>query len=68
VGFEKEVNRILKPGAKLAIININKENTPFGPPLEIRSSPEELRQRLSFTPRQLIEVNGYFYMQIFLKR
>ena len=68
VGFQKEVKRILKPGAKLAIVNIKKENTPFGPPLEMRSSPEELRQRLSFAPRELIEVSEYFYMQIFVKR
>jgi ubiquinone/menaquinone biosynthesis C-methylase UbiE len=67
VGFEKEVKRILKPRAKLAIINIKKENTPFGPPLEMRSSPEELRQKLSFTPRELIEVGQHFYMQIFVK-
>jgi ubiquinone/menaquinone biosynthesis C-methylase UbiE len=67
VGFDKEVKRILKPRAKLAIININKENTPFGPPVEMRSSPEELRQKLSFTPREVIEVSEYFYMQIFTK-
>jgi len=67
VGFEKEVKRILKPRAKLAIINIKKENTPFGPPVEMRSSPEELRQKLSFTPRELIEVSEHFYMQLFTK-
>ena len=67
VGFEKEIKRILKPRAKLAIVNIKKENTPFGPPLEMRSSPEELRQKLSLTPRELIEVSEHFYMQIFVK-
>jgi ubiquinone/menaquinone biosynthesis C-methylase UbiE len=66
VGFEKEVKRILKPGAKLAVVNIKKENTPFGPPMKMRSSPEELRQKLSLTPRELIEVSEYFYMQIFV--
>jgi ubiquinone/menaquinone biosynthesis C-methylase UbiE len=66
VGFEKEVKRILKPKAQLAVINIKKENTPFGPPMEMRSSPEELRQKLSFTPRELMEVNEYFYMQLFV--
>ena len=67
MGFEKEVKRILKSGAKLAIVNIKKENTPFGPPVEMRSSPEELRQKLSFTPGELIEVSEHFYMQIFVK-
>lgn len=66
-GFEDEINRILKPKAQLAIININKEETPFGPPVEMRSSPEELRQKLSFVPRKLIEVGEHFYMQLFIK-
>jgi len=66
-GFENEVNRILKHEAQLAIININKEDTPFGPPVEMRSSPEELRNRLSFVPKKLIEVGEHFYMQLFTK-
>ena len=66
VGFEKEITRILKPKAQLAIVNIHKKETPFGPPLEMRSSPEELRQKLSFIPKELIEVNDYFYMQLFV--
>ena len=64
--FEKEINRILKPKSQLAIVNIHKKETPFGPPLEMRSSPEELRQKLSFTPKKLIEVGDYFYMQLFV--
>ena len=66
MGFEKEINRILKPKAQLAIININKEDTPFGPPVEMRYSPEELRQKLSFIPKKLIEVGEHFYMQLFI--
>ena len=66
MGFEKEINRLLKPGAQLAIVNIHKKETPLGPPLEIRSSPEELRQKLSLTPKELIEVGNYFYMQLFV--
>lgn len=65
--FENEMNRILKPNAQLAIININKEETPFGPPVEMRSSPEELREKLSFVPEKLIEVGEHFYMQLFRK-
>ncbi len=67
-GFENEVNRILKHEAQLAIININKEDTPFGPPVEMRSSPEELTQKLSFVPGKLIEVGEYFYLQLFIKK
>jgi ubiquinone/menaquinone biosynthesis C-methylase UbiE len=67
VGFEDEINRILKPKAQLAIVNINKEETPFGPPVGIRSSPEELRQKLSFVPAKLFGVGEHFYMQLFTK-
>ena len=63
--FVTEVKRILKPNAQLAVVNIQKEDTPFGPPIEIRSSPEELRQKISLTPKKLIEVGEYFYMQVF---
>lgn len=63
--FEKEVRRVLKPKAKLAIVNIKKENTPLGPPMKMRVSPEELRQKLSFKSIKLIDVGEYFYMRIF---
>jgi ubiquinone/menaquinone biosynthesis C-methylase UbiE len=67
VGFENEIERILKPEAQLAIIDINKKDTTFGPPVEMRSSPEELRQKLSFIPKRLIEAGEHFYMQLFIK-
>jgi ubiquinone/menaquinone biosynthesis C-methylase UbiE len=65
--FEQEVNRLLRPNGKLAILNIIKEETPFGPPVSMRTSPEELREKISFTPRKLITVSGFFYMQLFEK-
>ena len=64
-GFVTEIKRILKPNARLAIVNIKKVDTAFGPPVEMRSSPEELRQKVSLLPKMLIEVNEYFYMQLF---
>lgn len=42
-----EISRILKPGAQLAVIECKKEEMPFGPPLSMRISPEELEVRLS---------------------
>jgi ubiquinone/menaquinone biosynthesis C-methylase UbiE len=65
--FQKEVNRLLKPKAKLAIVEIKKENTPFGPPLNIRFSPEELRQKITLSAKNLFEAGRYSYMQIFEK-
>jgi ubiquinone/menaquinone biosynthesis C-methylase UbiE len=64
-GFQKEAARVLKPGAKLVIIEIKKEVTSFGPPMEIRFSPEELKRTLFFTPKTLIDVGAYFFMLIF---
>ncbi|HEU19160.1 MAG TPA: class I SAM-dependent methyltransferase [Deltaproteobacteria bacterium] len=64
-GFVTEIKRIFKPKARLAIVNIKKEDTPFGPPVEMRSSPDELRQKIPFTPKILIDVGDHFYMQVF---
>jgi ubiquinone/menaquinone biosynthesis C-methylase UbiE len=63
--FNNEVKRLLKPNARLAVIEIHKQDTPFGPPLHLRFSPEELRQAIKLTPKSLVEVGQYFYMQIF---
>lgn len=65
--FLKEVNRLLKPGAKLAVVEINKEETPFGPPLEKRYSPEDLKSAIPLAPRELIDAGQHFYMQVFEK-
>ena len=64
-GSLREIERLLKPDGRLAIIEIKKEETPFGPPLEFRFSPEELRQTIGFTPTFFIDVGQYFYLQIF---
>ena len=64
-GFVAEIKRILKPNARLAIVNIKKEETPFGPPVEMRSSPEDLRKKVPLIPKLLIEVSEHFYMQVF---
>jgi ubiquinone/menaquinone biosynthesis C-methylase UbiE len=63
--FNKEVKRLLKPNGRLAVIEIHKHKTPFGPPLHIRFSPEELKQAINLTPKSLVDVGQYFYMQIF---
>ena len=46
-GFLKEVKRLLKPDGRLAVVEIKKEETPFGPPLDIRFSPEELEKTIN---------------------
>ncbi len=64
-GFQKEVKRLLKPNAILAIVEIKKEKTSFGPPLDIRYSPDELKEAINLNPKSLVEVGEYFYMQTF---
>ena len=63
--FQKQAKRLLKFGGRLAVLEIKKEHTPFGPPMEIRFSPEELRQKMDLVPVNLVEAGEYFYMQIF---
>ena len=43
----KEIQRILKPSGRLAIIECKKEEQPFGPPMHLRISPQELEPSLS---------------------
>jgi ubiquinone/menaquinone biosynthesis C-methylase UbiE len=64
-GFIGEARRLLKPDALLAIVEIEKKKTPFGPPMEIRFSPEELKKLISLSPVDTVRVGEHFYMQIF---
>jgi len=63
--FQKEVERLLKPEGLLAILEIKKEDTPFGPPLNLRYSPEEMKQIIKLIPKTTTEIGPYFYLQIF---
>lgn len=49
----------------LAIVEIEKKETSFGPPLNIRISPEELKEIVSKAPLSTIQVGEHFYMQMF---
>ena len=66
-GFNREVKRILKPYGRLAIVEIAKRKSSFGPPLEIRFSPEELTNSVDLAFRKTIELGEYYYLQIFEK-
>jgi len=65
LGFLAEARRLLKPRGRLAIVEIDKVETSFGPPLHLRFSPEELRQEVGLPPLETVEVGPHFYMQIF---
>lgn len=64
--FVKEARRLLKIKALLAIVEIEKKETPFGPAMENRYSPEELVQKVSMVPVKTVKVGECFYMQVFL--
>ncbi|MDY0096647.1 MAG: class I SAM-dependent methyltransferase [Candidatus Vecturithrix sp.] len=63
--FQNEVKRILKPKGRVAIVEIEKRETPFGPPQNMKVSPEELRQFFKMQPASLLKVGEHFYMQLF---
>ncbi len=64
-GFLREAVRLLKSNGTLAIVEIEKKETPFGPPMEIRFSPEELKEIVPLVPANTIQAGEHFYMQIF---
>ena len=64
-GFRAEVARLLRPGGTLAVVEIVKEATPFGPPIEIRRTPEELCRLIPLIPLTTVTVGEYHYMQLF---
>jgi ubiquinone/menaquinone biosynthesis C-methylase UbiE len=63
--FLREAKRILKIDGRLAIVEIEKKETAFGPPMNIRFSPEELKEVVPMTPLNTVQVGKHFYMQVF---
>ncbi|WP_419657198.1 class I SAM-dependent methyltransferase [Desulfosarcina variabilis] len=57
----REVQRILKPSGRLAIIESKKEDQPFGPPLEARISPGELEASLHLLGYRKINYREFEY-------
>ncbi len=66
-GFREEVRRLLAPGGKLAVLEMVKRATPFGPPMERRLSPEDLQKFLGLVPLSTLDGGEYFYVQLFGK-
>jgi ubiquinone/menaquinone biosynthesis C-methylase UbiE len=64
-GFLAEVDRLLRPDGTLAVVEFAKKETPIGPPLEIRLSPEELCRKIPLTPGNTVKVGEFHYLQVF---
>jgi ubiquinone/menaquinone biosynthesis C-methylase UbiE len=63
--FLREAKRLLKLDAKLSIVEIEKTETPFGPPLESRYSEEELKEIVPLSAVNTVQVGEHFYMYLF---
>lgn len=65
-----EIRRVLKPGGRIVIINCKREIQPFGPPVHMRQSPEELEGCINsygFEKTSLADL-GFHYMIQFIKK
>lgn len=67
-GFLAEARRLLKPSGMLAIVEFEKKETNFGPMMENRFSPDDLKKIVPMVPVETIPVAEHFYMQTFACR
>jgi ubiquinone/menaquinone biosynthesis C-methylase UbiE len=69
-GALKEIQRVLKPGGTLAVVEFKKIEGPPGPPLRIRISPTEVEERLqpyTFLLSRVLDVGPFNYLALFNK-
>lgn len=65
--FQDEVERLLKAKGKLVILNVDKKDSSFGPPQNMRVTNEELTDIIRMSPTSSVRLGEFFYMQIFEK-
>ena len=63
--FAREAARLLKPGGWLAIVEIEKRELAFGPPVRQKYSPQELKEVIGLEPSDMVMVAEHFYLQVF---
>jgi ubiquinone/menaquinone biosynthesis C-methylase UbiE len=62
-----EIRRVLKPEGRLAIIECKKEQTQFGPPMQMRLSPDDITHSIKncgFKKLNIVDL-GMNYMMLF---
>ena len=67
-GALSEIHRLLKPGGTLAVVEFNKVDSPPGPPVHIRLSPDELAAMIvpkGFEELDRSEVGPHHYLTRF---
>ena len=66
ISIYREVNRILKPGGRLFIIECKKEETPFGPPLHKRLSPDDIESvitKFGFKKNSCVDLENNYMLE-----
>lgn len=64
----QEVIRVLRPDARLAVVEFKKVAGPPGPPVNVRLSPAELEELLrprGLAPLRTLDVGPYHYLSLF---
>ena len=64
----KEIQRVLKSGGTLAVVEFKKIDGPPGPPIAIRLSPDETRKHLQpfgFQSVRHVDIGPYHYLSLF---
>lgn len=70
-GVLKEIQRLLKPGGKLAVVEFKKMESYPGPPIEIRIAPVQVEKTVAphgFMILKLIEIGEFHYLTLFSKK
>jgi len=70
-GVLKEIQRILKPGGKFAVVEFNKMESHPGPPIELRITPAQVEKKVApygFRILKIVEVGEFHYLALFSKK
>lgn len=63
VGVEKtdeaieELKRVIKPDGKIAVMDYKKEDTGYGPPLRVKSTPEEMEEMFARHGLKMVQLD-----------
>ena len=56
-GAIEELKRIIKPEGKIAVMDYKKEDTGYGPPVRVKSSPEEMEEMFAKYDLKVVQLD-----------
>ncbi|MCZ3365332.1 MULTISPECIES: class I SAM-dependent methyltransferase [Methanobacterium] len=56
-GAIEELKRIIKPEGKIAVMDYKKEDTGYGPPVRVKSSPEEMEEMFAKHGLKMVQLD-----------